>query len=69
MDCHERLGLTLVDLGHEAKVARTSLDTTEQVRVLLLVGIDDGSVGKDDLEVRDGIASETAGLRVERVLR
>ena len=59
---------TLVHPSDEAKVARAALEGLEEIGMLVGVGVDDGSVGEDDLEVLDRITGEAMSTTVEGVL-
>jgi hypothetical protein len=50
--CGKRPGQRLTE------VVGSTLQSIEEIRVLLEVGIDKGTIGKDDLEVDDIVASK-----------
>lgn len=60
--------LTLIEPGHEAEVAGATLESLPEVGILLSVGVDNGPIAEDDLEVVDVIRSEALSVGVERVL-
>lgn len=60
--------LTLINSGNEAEVARASLLGLPQVRILVFIGVDNGTIGQDDLKVGDLVTREAARVGMERVL-
>jgi hypothetical protein len=59
----------LVDSGHKPQVSRATLEGFPQIRVLVLVGVDDATVSENHLKVGDNIASKTTNVGMERVLK
>lgn len=60
---------TLVQPGDETKVARAALESLPKVGILLGVGVDDGAIAEDDLEVGDVVRGKAFGEGMEGVLR
>lgn len=60
-----RLDSLDVEAGHNAKVAATSLQSPEQIRVASLVCVHNRAIGQNDLIVNDAVASEADLVAVE----
>ena len=56
---------TLINPSDKTKVSRSPLKRLPQVRIIVLVCINNAAVGENDLEVSDRVAGKAAGIRVE----
>jgi hypothetical protein len=54
-----------VEAGHNAKVAATSLQSPEQIRVGILACVHNGTIGQNNLIVDDSVATEADLVAVE----
>jgi hypothetical protein len=59
---------TLIDPSDKSQIPRTTFQTFPQVRILGLVCVYNLTVGQDNLEIDDLIATEASDVGVERVL-
>ena len=54
--------LALVDSGHKPQVSRATLQGFPQIRVLVLVGVDNSTVGENHLKVGNDIANKAMSV-------